>query len=158
QCHSHKYDPLVMHEYYGMFAFFNQGQEVDLPAPLPDEAAAYVKAKETYDAAHAPYLAAVAAFEKEQLPARQKAWERQLDKWSLAVWTVLEPTGFAATGTVKFVRQSDGSFLVSGENKAAETYTLTVKAPLKGITAFRLEALPDAGLPAQGPGRVAHGN
>jgi hypothetical protein len=47
---------------------------------------------------------------------------------------------------------------VSGENKAAETYTLTVKPALQGITAFRPEVLPDATLPAQGPGRVAHGN
>jgi hypothetical protein len=158
QCHSHKYDPLVMHEYYGMFAFFNQGQEVDLSAPLPGEDAAYAKTREAYDAAHAPYLAAVAAFEKEQLPARQEAWAKQLDKSSLAVWTVLEPTSLVATGDVKFVKQGDGSFLVSGENKAAETYTLTVKTPLKGMTGFRLEVLPDPSLPAQGPGRVAHGN
>jgi hypothetical protein len=147
-----------MHEYYGMFAFFNQGQEVDLAAPLPEEAAAYAKAKQAYDMVHAPYLEAVAAFEREQLPSRQEAWERQLDKSSRSVWNTLEPTALAATGNVKFVRQADGSFLVSGENKAAETYTLRVKAPFKGITAIRLESLPDASLPAQGPGRVAHGN
>jgi len=158
QCHSHKYDPLVMHEYYGMFAFFNQGQEVDIPAPFPDEAAAYAQAKQTYEAAHAPFLAAVAAFEKDQLPAREAEWERRLDKSSLTAWTVLEPSSLRATGDVKFTKQPDGSYLVSGENKPTEMYTLTVKTPLNGITAFRLEVLPDPSLPALGPGRVAHGN
>ena len=56
QCHTHKYDPLTLREYYGMFAFFNQGQEVDIAAPLPQEASAYAEAKVKYDAAHAPYI------------------------------------------------------------------------------------------------------
>src|SRR5262249_14585983 len=114
QCHSHKYDPLLMHEYYGLFAFFNQGQEVDIPAPYPQEAEAYARAKTAYDAAHAPYLATIAAFEKEQLPARQAVWEQSLDKSSLASWTPLDPTAFVATGAVRFTKQADGSFLLNG--------------------------------------------
>jgi hypothetical protein len=157
QCHSHKYDPLLLHEYYGMFAFFNQGNEVDLPAPLPAEAEAYAQAKSAFDAAHAPYLAAIADFEKTQLPDRLTAWEAGLDKSSLPTWTVLEPTSVAAGGA-KFVRQPDGSFLATGENKPVETYTLQIKGGLSGISAIRIEVLPDPSLPADGPGRVAHGN
>ena len=37
QCHSHKYDPLSLREYYGLFAFLNQADEADLPSPLPGD-------------------------------------------------------------------------------------------------------------------------
>ncbi|MFM8286043.1 MAG: PSD1 and planctomycete cytochrome C domain-containing protein [Planctomycetaceae bacterium] len=44
QCHTHKYDPLTLHEYYSLFAFFNTADEVDLPAPLPSDDKAVVPA------------------------------------------------------------------------------------------------------------------
>jgi len=40
QCHDHKYDPLSQREFYQFFAFFNGDDEVDVPAPLANDAAA----------------------------------------------------------------------------------------------------------------------
>jgi mono/diheme cytochrome c family protein len=151
QCHSHKYDPLSLREYYGMFGFFNQGQEVDLPAALPREAEAYAKAKAAHDTAHAP-------FEKNELPARRQAWERNLDLSALAEWRPLEAESITSTGGVKFARQTDGSYLATGESPPADTYAFTVKDELTGVTALRLEVLADKSLGAQGPGRAGHGN
>jgi mono/diheme cytochrome c family protein len=33
QCHSHKYDPLTQREYYGLYAFFNSTDDVDVALP-----------------------------------------------------------------------------------------------------------------------------
>ncbi|MCB9921889.1 MAG: DUF1549 domain-containing protein [Planctomycetaceae bacterium] len=35
KCHSHKYDPITMHEYYQFFAYFNQTEDADRPDDAP---------------------------------------------------------------------------------------------------------------------------
>ena len=63
------------------------------------------------------------------------------------------------TGTfTHFHGQADGSYLVGGANPNADTYTITAHTKLTGITAVRLEALPDATLASGGPGRAVNGN
>jgi len=52
----------------------------------------------------------------------------------------------------------DGSILASGKNPSADTYLLTFRELPKGVTAFRLEVLPDDSLPRKGPGRAGNGN
>ena len=45
RCHDHKYDPITQKDYYRMFAFFNDLDEVDIDAPLPGELGPYLRAK-----------------------------------------------------------------------------------------------------------------
>ena len=54
-------------------------------------------------------------------------------------------------------KESDNAVFASGK-LGEDTYTVTVKTHLRGITAFRLEALADPRLPNSGPGRSANGN
>ena len=38
QCHTHKYDPFTIKEYYQMFAFFNDCDEPELDLPSAEQA------------------------------------------------------------------------------------------------------------------------
>src|SRR5581483_6691423 len=103
---------------------------------------------------HNRLATALAAYEKE-LPAKQTAWERGIHP---PHWTILEPSSAnSAKGTV-LTKQPDGSILASGKNPSPETYTISAETKVSGITALRLEVLPDSRLPAMGPGRSSTGN
>ena len=59
QCHDHKFDPVEQREYYGLFAFFNDQDEVDLP--IVDERVDVTPLLAARDAAEAALLAHVDA-------------------------------------------------------------------------------------------------
>jgi hypothetical protein len=106
-------------------------------------------------AEHTKHAAALGAYEQ-QLPARQAAWEHQAKQQR---WTVLTPASAKATtkGAVLTI-QPDGSILASGKNETPETYRVSARTALTGITAIRLELLTDPSLPSRGPGRASNGN
>jgi hypothetical protein len=102
------------------------------------------------------HLAALAAYEK-TLPARIKDYEENLNR--LPVWHPLEIVSATSKGGAILTKQGDGAILASGKNSPTEVYTITTKTPLTGITAVRLEVLPDPRLrPSRGPGRAPNGN
>jgi len=75
-----------------------------------------------------------------------------------AIWTMLEPAQFASSGGATLRKLTDGSILAGGKNPSPDTYTIIAPAGSHMITGFRLEALTDPSLPAQGPGRAPNGN
>lgn len=74
ECHDHKFDPLTQREFYRLYAFFNNADEVNIDAPLPGEAEPRRIAQEEYDRKRAELLAPVAS-EVEKL---QEEWEAKL--------------------------------------------------------------------------------
>ena len=77
-------------------------------------------------------------------------------KEALTDWHVLAPVEATSAGGATLTKQPDGSVLASGKSPDTDTYTITTSSKLKGITAFRLEALADPTLPSGGPGRTGN--
>jgi hypothetical protein len=147
QCHSHKFDPLTQREYYGLFAFLNNADEIETPVPDPDI--------EKRRAEAAGKIAAIEA----GMDARFDGLRESFVKWREDAkarshrWTPVVPDKVEGKKGGTFTPLPDASVLVSGDNPNNNAYTVTFKAK-KPMTALRLEVLPHESLPDGGPGRA----
>lgn len=162
ECHDHKFDPLTQRDFYRFEAFFADIQERGLysGAHADGNWGPFVKVPNADQEAALKMLDQEIADAKKvletptpELVAAQAAWEK-----SQVAWTLLKPESITSAEGVTLTAKDDGSILASGKNPATDSYTLVVKNPPKGITAFRLEVLPDDSLPKKGPGRAGNGN
>ena len=159
QCHSHKFDPIPQTDYYRMFAVFNETEDANrgdeeptLPLPTPEETAKTDGIKQEMAAIQAKMKGSTPEFEAEE-----RQWEAQMAL--PAEWRMVTPFEVRAASGTTLAAQADGSFLAVGsDHPEKDTYTVKAHSDLHGITAFRVEALPDDSLPAHGPGRAENGN
>jgi hypothetical protein len=165
QCHNHKYDPFTQKDYYKLFAFFDNGEyeiqgsaserwvkEPSLALPTPEQAAKRDEYREEI-----ARLETVLKTPTQELQKQQEDWERNSLE-AAKDWTALEPLEYQSAAGATLTKLADNSILVSGELYAKDIYTVVLKTAVSGITAVRLEALPDTSLPRGGPGRDAYGN
>ncbi len=166
QCHNHKYDPFSQKDYYRMMAFFDNaeyrvqgvGEEVmdkwivepDLELATPEQAKELLVLRAEAEALRSE-------LKSKDLEAELLAYERARSE-PAPQWTPLEPVRSSARSGATLVRKADRSLLVSGDKiPDKDVYTVTLRAPTPGITALRLDALPDPSLPSKGPGRASSG-
>ncbi|MCH7726013.1 MAG: PSD1 domain-containing protein [Planctomycetes bacterium] len=119
RCHDHKYDPLPQYDYYRMAPSFAEVGFADVGLDLKPEV--YQKAKADFDAAHAPFVAALAGFEKSQLPGRFAIWlkdrPKELPAPTIGVWQHIGP--FASDN---FDKAFDDVFPPEKEIELAKSY------------------------------------
>ena len=150
QCHTHKFDPITHREYAQMMAFLNNADEPDLDLPAPDAAAQQAKRNEK--------LAKLLAELPGKWPAPPKAaLEQRFEEWLVkergrsVLWTALRPAE-AKSNLPLLTVQPDASVFASGDITKSDTFEMKFRDLPRGITAVRLEALPDDRLPRHGPG------
>src|SRR5262249_13782954 len=93
-----------------------------------------------------------------EIDAAQAAWERTVLAERPLTWQTLDIADMKSRGGATLKKQTDGSVLATGANPNSETYTVVANPNLDGVTAIRLEVLPDDTLTARGPGRSQNGN
>jgi mono/diheme cytochrome c family protein len=161
ECHDHKYDPFATRDFYRMEAFFADIRERGLydsanfgpfmPVLSPEQEAELARLDGQIAAARKALGRSTP-----ELEAAQAEWERRVNP--PIEWTTLAPLDVRSANGATLTVLEDGSVLASGDSPEKDTYTIVARAPSRGITAIRLEAMPDPSLPKQGPGRAENGN
>ena len=134
QCHTHKYDPITHHDYFGLMAYLDNTIEPDYH--LPDPALAE---RQKSNLAQAEKLLT-------ELPSK---WPAPIGKLTFTPQTLQKVT---ATSTVEVKGTTAHLY---GPAPATDTYTVTFETTAQNITALRLDTL---ALDGKGPGRTEHGN
>jgi hypothetical protein len=164
QCHSHKYDPFTMTDYYRLFAFFNNtpievkqagGVRYDFIGPkmsLPLDAAQRQKV--------ADLEAQLAELQAQKARAQEERgsladWEKEMIAAlrTPPEWQVLTVDSFTSNGGEDHEILEDQSVLLGGSVPGTATYVLSSRTELTNINGFKLECLTHESLPGTGPGR-----
>jgi len=162
ECHDHKFDPLSAKDFYSFGAFFADIKERGLysGANADGNWGPYVKvpsrSQEAELASIDQKISSVQGLIDQNTPellSDLEAWEA-----AQAPWTVLKADSLVSLEGVSLKALPDGSYLASGKNPSNDTYLMTASGLPEGVTAFRLEVLPDGSLPNRGPGRAGNGN
>ncbi|MFN9853305.1 MAG: PSD1 and planctomycete cytochrome C domain-containing protein [Planctomycetota bacterium] len=162
ECHDHKFDPLSTKDFYRFGAFFADIKEKGLYAgsnasgvwgssikvPTPEQEARRAELVQQRDA-----VLELLTTNTPELDAAFGSWES-----SQRPWVVLKPEAMVSVEGVSLKGLPDGSILADGKIPSTDTYILTFRDLPKGVTALRLEVLPDDSLPRKGPGRAGNGN
>jgi len=162
ECHDHKFDPFTTKDFYRFEAFFADIRERGLYSGANSDGnwGPFVKVPTAEQSAQLDALSVRIAELQQvlntptpELAAAQLAWEQTQQPW-----TPLTPDSMQALSGTQLKTRADGAILAGGPNPATETYTLQFAKLPAGVTALRIEVLPDDSLPQKGPGRAGNGN
>jgi len=153
QCHNHKFDPISQEEYYRLFAFLNNDHEAQPVVYVADDL------RKRADILRE--IGEIQSGMKQAMPewdSRMAKWEEEWRARPKIEWTVIQPiVEDISTGGQRYLPQKDGSFIAAGYQPTKHEAKMTIRTDMSTITAFQIECLNDANLPANGPGRSHFG-
>ena len=164
RCHTHKYDPILHREYYGLYAIFNNLNEsvMDGNKPNPDP---FIKVPTPDQTRREEELKNLLADGRKKLDAPMPELDRAQPEWEAKWrsklsegWTVLKPGTVTSTNGTEFTIAEDNSVLAHGTNPPKDSYEVKLAVAPGVLAALRLEALPHESLPQKGSGRADDGN
>ncbi|MBB5032589.1 DUF1553 domain-containing protein [Prosthecobacter vanneervenii] len=144
QCHTHKYDPITIKEYFQFYAFLNQSADSDKKDEVP---------LHSFDTAEliqkrANLKREIDTLEK-QFSSPAPAWLAGLDAWDQGFardlgWQTPPPAKVSTQSKQTAAIAADGTVSIP-KNTDTDTYTVELPATGDKLSALRLETIPAAG-------------
>ena len=165
RCHDHKYDPFSQKQYYELAAYFNSIDESGandaggLANPVQSIATSEQKALlDQYSATEQQRRRERDEVERKLID-RQADWEAQYlaRQPSSPQWEVPTQMVFDSEQGTELVQDGD-TIVARGASPLSDTYEIRFATNASGVTAVRIECLPDPNLVNSGPGRADNGN
>ncbi|MGC6427542.1 MAG: PSD1 and planctomycete cytochrome C domain-containing protein [Akkermansiaceae bacterium] len=135
QCHTHKYDPITHHDYFGMMAYLDNTDEPDYHIPDPS-----LEERQKANLAKAGKL----------LSELSSRWSKLPSKANFSSAPITKVTTRSAEAEIK-----NNTVHLAQPTSEKEVYSITIETKQANISALRLETLT---LDGQGPGHTKHGN
>ena len=150
QCHSHKYDPLTHHEYYGLFAFLNDTYEAQSWVYTPQQLQQLQDIRRQQE-----QLDAAVRTKRPQWQDEQRAFAAATLQ-QIAAWQPLEFIEMGSNSGLNHPTQElDRSILMKGHT-SGDVFVISRPA-LQNVTGLQFEILNHRDLPQNGPGRSRAG-
>ncbi len=140
-CHTHKYDPITQRDYYEFFAFFNNTEDADTPDEAP-------RLRTPTEAQVREFAALEIERQRLDVELSESEFAALEEKWQAAVesqdqsWTILPGVQIDSQSGAQFRELADNSLVTVDGSDENDVYTFEWQGDLEGVTAVRIEALP----------------